>query len=270
MASTMKKATSLPLWMMVSIILAIVMLLGMFNFLWAADKAYKNKAYSEECNNWIKFYMMGNKFFTLDRDESPCKAEQYTVQGKSEFEMLSDVMEKQIGCYNSYQRGDREMFKEVSGDITFCAVCYEINFTTKGKKIDALKYLDAYKLRADDNSVYMYAFAPNDFAQNFLDDSSFSENFEANALLKETAIDTDKKYVTIFVYGKGKDDIMASRQGRISIAKGAFFVNGLNGFSKYNEKGYTAALLLAELAPSVLSEITCDEIIGIQQPGITG
>jgi hypothetical protein len=270
-----KKAFSLPPWFMIVLVLSLVFIVIFMVFISSAGDQYKNKAYNDICNNWIRYAIFGSTLnLNLNSDESPCHSQDITITGKQKMDIITEVLDKKVACYNSYFRGESEIFKPDNNLNKYCAVCYKLNFTEKDIIFSGLDYLLAQEMRKNRVESYIDIFAPKDFSEKYFRKEGYKNDFiKSNSIaLNKEAINTSNEYLVVFTYHKAKPGILDRVLNRILLPDldAYYFIEDYIGFINYhNAKDYTEGIFLVEFKSENLVALECQTIVGIQQPGIT-
>lgn len=192
-------------------VIGIILFIVVFSFYLLTFKdVYTDRAFSQECNEYIKVHMMGKaQIFGQNVDthmeEFPCKTEEYTVKSNSQFEILKQVSDKMVSCYNTFYRGNHDLFnaKEANKQETFCAVCYNINFTDKTQKVDMQTMMRFQGLNGNSKEKYMDMLGGKDFRESFMRGGYAADTkSKMDEYLKKIVLDTSSNYIIIFRYQK--------------------------------------------------------------------
>lgn len=269
-----KKAFTLLPEYLVGLILALVIVVLFLPAIGRAGEQYQRKAYDDLCNQWIQKAIFSERVrLSVDPNEAPCKSEDFTIDEKETFDILNEVFSKKAACYNSYNRGDSQIFRTDGRLAKYCAVCYKINFTNKEISINGWEYLMAQKsLRANRNERFIEIFAPYDFARRFISDNEFVDNFvENNPVIEMETLNTNNEYLIVFTFHRARPGFWDWAFNRAILQHNTeYFMGDYTGFgTKHTNGDYWEGVFLVEFTPENMRGLDCQTIVGIQQPGIT-
>jgi hypothetical protein len=252
----------------VLLILLLIFAVGLIVFLGNYDKIMQDMAYDKACNDYIQYSVIARKAgFGTDFSEAPCRKKDITIEGNTKFEVLKEIFNKQVECYNSFKRGNVDLFElgsqtENVRGVRFCGICHSVNFSKKDLSIDAWEYITFQELKARSGKRYIEILAPKEFVSKYLSNEEYKQEIK-EATENEIVVDTSKTYLTIFVYDKNKEHKLWQYVGPVLLAP-------LKGFEiAHADDAYRSGIYLVEHSTEELNKVVCDYVMGLEQPGIT-
>jgi hypothetical protein len=286
-------------------ILSLVALLIFFVFLGKMNDIFQEKAYDDVCNQYIKMNMLANKaLLDANSQNFPCKTQYLTVTSKLKYDIMKNVSDSLVRCYNSFYRGNENLFSAESGKFTrFCTACYHINFTEHNIKITNEELLSFQGLKAGSNEKYADVLAQGLKGVDVSEFEDFTKDSEAKKLIRDNlnavVIDTSKDYAIVFVYDKKEAPTLLEKVLKGAVAGATVVVVGtavvvsggtaltfivplasvgaISGgtitYAVYkksnNGASWVAQIKAVPMEANALGDLKCDKILGIQEPGIT-
>ena len=164
--------------------------------------------------------MFGKKsIIVTDVNDIPCKAEKVTIEGDLKYDILKGVSDNMVKCYNSYFRGEEEMFSGIVGEnVTFCAVCYKMDYENKDIEIDMFELMEFQHLKSTRKETYMEILGSKIFANEF---GLKLDELESDDRLKIIALDTSKESIVVFKYIKTEASKLSNIPFGVGAAAGA-------------------------------------------------
>lgn len=303
-------------------VFVLIVIVVFSSFFYRYREAYTVKAYSDVCNEYIRAHMIGKKtIINPNLDNFPCKTESIIISsdkdslGMKKYEIMESISEYMLRCYNSYYRGERELFTGSAGESTkFCSACYKLSFEDNSISISADELISFHSsTRSSSGERYLDIFSFKEFSTAY---SKLSEVDKSN--FNEPAILTDREYLVVFTYNKTeplnlnfwqdliKNTRTAAIYGGIIVVGGAIIYlsagtatpgviavsgtvlaaakTGIVGGAavgaigtgvtyvkrgSFNQVAWLSTIELVEFNPENLEDLQCEQIVGMQEPGIT-
>jgi len=222
----------------VSLVIFLVIIVIMLGFLHNFKEKVNDKAFSEECNQYLKAHMIGKKLFDgsfSGGNENPCITQDVVVEEKDVYDITEKVADKMVECYNTFYRGEANLFSgEEDKQISFCSICHKIEFKEKELMIKNYQWYGFLsKTKYKTGEKYMEILGSKQALDKYLETEKENNNKKislgGNVLINYgdvTVINTSKKYITLFQYNKteGKTAIVTLIDG---IKKGAMIGAGV-------------------------------------------
>jgi len=180
-----------------------------------------------------------------------CPTQYVKIDNSNERQAKADLAESMRDCWDQFGEGKIELF---NGDGTFCAVCDQVTFTNKNKKITGfVDYLAATRVPLSSNTYaeYLTSYQTKGAAE-ILDEARQNPEFQQN--VGQDVIDpaVQDKYATVFIYVKGRDNIEQFAKKAISVELAAIGTEVITiGIIKAAGAGAAAAIGIATAPISV-------------------
>ena len=209
----MERLEHFVMWMLLSL----VTLLVLFNFISASGNVYQNNAFDTICNDYLRVDMMSNQFTGFTADAYPCRTTDITIQG-SVYDAMRETSDALVSCYNTFFRGEEELFPRTREAVNFCAVCHHISYDLPQdiNGWELLLFQENTKLNS--RETYLQALDPSKRLIRFdafslsnplvlredgeVMSATDNELVEFLSSLREHDVKADGSYVTLFMYNK--------------------------------------------------------------------
>ncbi len=130
-----------------------------------------------------------------------CPTQYVKIDNSDEQTAKRELAKKMYDCWDQFGEGKLQLFSDETG--VFCAVCHDITFTDKSKKINGfLEYLATTTIPLSTKTYSEYFTDYQTQGSQFLESYS-KENLPTSVI--DPAI--NNHYATIFYYVKGKDKL---------------------------------------------------------------
>jgi len=291
---------------LLGIILMLLLLLTFLPYFSNYKNKFKEKAYSNLCNQYIELHLFSKKgVVEADLDNFPCETQEIMINASKKHDIMKEVSDGMIKCTNSYHRGEKELFGGNTTDpIRFCAACYKTSFKEKDVNISAMEFLSYQSVsKASSGEKILEIVADKNFSDNFVDKRGTNEGAKGSGTV---AINTNKEYLTLFIYDKKIAPsrferiitavtvgavvgtvtaivIVASGGSAIPVVAGIFAAEagaaaggilggGIAYYATHNSQDgskWISSMRFEEFNSTNLKNLNCSVIVGIQEPGIT-
>lgn len=183
-----------------------------------ADRFYENakeKMEIQDCRNSIGAHALLAK--TSQREiftDIKCQTRELTIDASNHETARKEIAEDMRRCWYEWQKGNAQLFE---GEGIFCHICSVYDFKQKDQKIEQFATF-LLKENIEIRSIYPEDTQKMTYMQYFqgyrTKDIDNIEKTPKTGDFKDTAaIDTSKKYTSIFVYASGKTNMQTFMEG---------------------------------------------------------